>query len=131
MHGLDTNVLVRYLVSDDKKQAARAKVFIEKHCTDEHPGFINVIVLCELTWVLAGAYKQSRAVIYKVIDQLLATAQLEIMDADLVLMALKEYKDSKAQFADHLIAHVNAGRGHLETITFDQVAAKTSFFKQI
>ena len=60
MKGLDTNVLVRYLVQDDPKQAALATRYIERHCTADNPCFIGQIVLCELAWVLESNYQQSR-----------------------------------------------------------------------
>lgn len=53
MKGLDTNVLVRYLVQDDKKQATLASRYIESSCTQESPRYIGHITLCELAWVLA------------------------------------------------------------------------------
>ncbi len=60
MTGIDTNVLVRYIVQDDPAQSALATTFIEKNCTAKKPGFINLIVLCELTWVLKRAYRAER-----------------------------------------------------------------------
>ena len=45
---LDTNVLVRYLTRDDPEQYRVAKAFIESTCTQENPGFIGPVVLCEL-----------------------------------------------------------------------------------
>jgi predicted nucleic-acid-binding protein len=51
MNGLDTNVLVRYLTRDDPAQYRAAKSFLESACTQEEPGYINAIVLCELVWV--------------------------------------------------------------------------------
>jgi predicted nucleic-acid-binding protein len=45
MIGLDTNVLVRYLVQDDPAQSRKATQVIAKQCTRDDPGFINRIVL--------------------------------------------------------------------------------------
>lgn len=56
MIGLDTNVLVRYIVQDDPEQSAPATNLIEGQCMDQVPGFVNSIVLCELVWVLSGRY---------------------------------------------------------------------------
>ncbi len=57
MIGLDTNVLVRYIVRDDPVHTALAEMLIEQHCSEENPGFVSHIVLCELCWVLTRAYK--------------------------------------------------------------------------
>jgi predicted nucleic acid-binding protein len=50
--GLDTNVLVRYLVRDEPTQAARATRELER---DER-FLIGSVVLCELVWVLEAGY---------------------------------------------------------------------------
>jgi len=55
MIGLDTNVLVRYIVRDDEKQSAAATRLIEAKCTTDNPGRVSSIVLCELAWVLTRA----------------------------------------------------------------------------
>ena len=51
MYALDTNILVRYIVQDDKEQAQKAVHAIER-LTSEERGFISCIVLCEVNWVL-------------------------------------------------------------------------------
>jgi predicted nucleic-acid-binding protein len=47
MIGLDTNVLVRYITLDDKKQAALASRLIES-LSEESPGFISLVTIVEL-----------------------------------------------------------------------------------
>jgi predicted nucleic-acid-binding protein len=51
--GLDTNILVRYIVRDDEAQTELATHLIETKCTREQPGFIALLVLIELVWVLS------------------------------------------------------------------------------
>jgi len=46
--GIDTNILVRYVTHDDPEQYRAARTFLESNCTREEPGYVNVIVLCEL-----------------------------------------------------------------------------------
>ena len=43
MIGVDTNVLVRYIVQDDIEQSKDATRFIEKRISSSNPGFINQI----------------------------------------------------------------------------------------
>ena len=129
MKALDTNVLVRYLVQDDKKQAAVATRFIEKNCTDSSPCFIGQITLCELAWVLESNYNQDRVSIAGVIEQLLQVGQLEAMEPSIVWRALKDYKDSNADFPEHLTARVNESAGCESTMTFDKKASKQAAFE--
>ncbi len=53
MHGLDTNVLVRFFAADDKAQYRRARRLLEKDCSEKTPGWISVVVLVETIWVLS------------------------------------------------------------------------------
>ncbi len=129
MKGLDTNVLVRYLVQDDPKQAAQASKFIEVNCTDDSPCFIGQIVLCELAWVLESNYNQDRLQIASIIEQLLQVGQLEVMEPEVVWRALSDYKNSNADFPDHLLARVNESQGCDTTVTFDKKAAKQPAFQ--
>jgi len=129
MIGLDTNVLLRYITQDDPTQSNLATDFIDLNCTEETPGYICHIVLCELTWVLESNYKQSKEIIIQLIEELLQINQLEILQPETVWRALTDYKNSNADFADHLIAHSNKANGCTETITFDKKAGKQPLFK--
>lgn len=129
MKGLDTNVLIRYLVQDDAKQAAAASRFIEGHCTEGNPCFVGHITLCEVAWVLESNYGQDRAAIAEVIEQLLQVSQLEVMEPSVVWKALKDYKSSNADFPDHLTARVNESVGCEMTVTFDKKASKQPAFE--
>ncbi len=129
MKALDTNVLVRYLVQDDRKQSELASQFIEKNCTDGSPCFIGQIVLCELAWVLESNYDQSRGQIVSIIEQLLQVGQLEVMAPEVVWRALDDYKQSNADFPDHLLARVNESAGCESTVTFDRKASKQPAFE--
>jgi len=131
LRGLDTNVLVRYLVQDDTQQALLATKFIETQCTDESPCFIGQIVLCELAWVLESNYHQSREQIASIIEQLLQVGSLEVMEPEVVWRALDDYKKSNADFPDHLLARINQSRGCEATITFDKKAAKQPAFEML
>ena len=131
MTGIDTNVLVRYITRDHPEQHAAAKRYLESNCTQETPGYVNVIVLCELAWVLTTAYDASQEELARVIDQLLRTRQLQIQRRDQVRSALAEYRDSKAGFPDCLIGQLNRSDGTGETVTFDQNAAQMDRWREL
>ncbi|MCD2449351.1 PIN domain-containing protein [Methylicorpusculum oleiharenae] len=69
MIGLDTNVIVRYLVQDDEQQSKLATDLIEEQCSTETRLFINEITLCEIVWVLKRAYGYDKAVILDILQQ--------------------------------------------------------------
>lgn len=131
MKGLDTNVLVRYLVEDDPNQAATAGRYIERHCQADEPCLISAIVLCELVWVLESAYDQPKHVIAGVVEKLLRTVQFAVEDAEFAWAALGDYRARGADFADCLIGRRNRAHGCEETATFDKALKGLSAFKLI
>ncbi len=120
MKGVDTNVLVRYITRDDPGQERAASRFLESARTRGEPIFVNVIVLCELVWVLGRTYEYSRAEVAAVIEQVLTTEQVVVEDADLAWLALSDFKVSKADFADCLIGRKNLRLGCDATASFDR-----------
>ena len=124
MIGLDTNVLVRYLAQDDEIQTALVNRLIETECSEENPGFISHIVLCELTWVLKAGYKVPKSDILRIIQQLLETKQLIIQEPQTIWAALKLYENSNIDFADAVIIAIHRMRGCSKTFTFDKRIGK-------
>src|ERR1700719_1049231 len=43
-------------MSDDAAQSAKATELIERRLTPENPGFVSVVAMAELVWVLERAY---------------------------------------------------------------------------
>lgn len=130
MLGIDTNILVRYLTQDDKKQAEVVTNFFSKQHNDSSI-FINCIVLCELVWVLESAYNYSKDLIAKVLDKILQTKQFKIDNSAAAQRALHAYKKYGADFADHLIAEINYTHGCNDTVSFDKKGVKNCTFKSI
>ncbi len=122
MIGIDTNVLVRYVVRDDEPQYAAAAEALESF-TEEGPGFITQVVLAELYWVLARAYHYPAPACLAVIQGLVATASLEFDDAEGLVRAL-ELAEGGADFGDALVQGAMELFGVRETVTFDRGAAR-------
>ena len=127
MIGLDTNVLVRYIVRDDNKQTAAATTLIERQCTKDAPGFVSQLVLAELFWVLARGYEYPKDMIVRVIAKLLSAVELQIEAAEDVWTALRAYQAGPADFADYLIGLRGRAFACETTATFDKKAAKSGF----
>jgi predicted nucleic-acid-binding protein len=123
MIGLDSNVLVRHLMQDDAKQAAKATRLMES-LTVEAPGFASIVSVVELGWVLTSAYGLTRSQLEQVLEALLRTKELVVDRADQVLQALRVFKATKADLADCLIERSAADAGCEQTMTLDVGAAK-------
>lgn len=122
MIGLDTNVLVRYLTQDDLTQARRATAVIER-LTEEDRGYVSVVVIAELSWVLRTVYQVDRQELTRIVRALLAARELHIEQAEAVRRALAQ-TDTGADLADALIAQLSQQAGCEYTLTFDTRAAK-------
>ena len=122
MIGLDTNVVVRYLTHDDPTQTAAAMKAMNLLSADS-PGFLSLIVIAELVWVLESFYRFRRNEIEQVIDTLLRSKELIIERAEIVSQALGVFHASRAGFADCLIERCAHAAECQYTLTFDQHAA--------
>ena len=130
MRGVDTNILVRYIVADDPEQFRAATRFIEHECSPQEPGFINRVVLAEVVWVLESSYRLPRSAVVSALRMLLDTNQLSIEQAEDARAALRAYEDG-AGFSDSLIAAGNARLGCEYTVTLDRRAAGRNGFRLI
>ncbi|MFA7239920.1 MAG: type II toxin-antitoxin system VapC family toxin [Sulfuricellaceae bacterium] len=123
MIGLDTNVLVRYLAQDDPKQSPKATRLMESFTADE-PGYISIVSVVELVWVLTGCYGSTKAELCEVLETLLRAKGIVVAHADTVWKALRLFKEGKADFADCLLERFANEAGCSHTTTFDRDAAK-------
>jgi predicted nucleic-acid-binding protein len=128
MIGLDTNVLVRYLTQDDSAQAAQATKLIEHGAKNGELFFLNLVVLCELVWVLESAYECPKDRITSVLHGILSTKHFEVQDKASVWLAFDEYRAQPIDFADALIGRLNKAAGCGITHTFDRVLGKLRHF---
>jgi predicted nucleic-acid-binding protein len=128
MIGLDTNVLVRYLVQDDPEQSAAAGSLFDTFSAED-PGFVSATAVVELVWVLQSCYETSRHDIQAVMEDLLRTRELVIERADLIWQSLRIFTQGNADFADCIIERCGEAAGCDCTITFDEKAAKSAAMK--
>jgi predicted nucleic-acid-binding protein len=124
MIGLDTNVLVRYIMQDDAKQAKLATKLVES-LNEASPGFISLVSSVELSWVLESAFDLSRNQIVAVFHSLMAVDAFKLERVSVVASAVRAYGEGKADFADYLIERSSAQAGCERTMTFDKKAART------
>jgi len=107
---IDTNVLLRYLLQDDKEQGTLANELIAK--SDKI--LITDVVLTETLWTLKGKkYKLSKEVLLSVIEQLFREPNLIFENGQLVWRVLNTYRSTQlikvgtkkkdADFADILV----------------------------
>ena len=125
MIGLDTNLIVRYIAQDDVVQSAKATQLIES-LSIENQGFITLVSIVELVWVIQGCYKATKEECVAVLQTLLHTKEILLENAEVIVMATQRYAASNADFADCLIERSANYAKCTCTMTFDSNAAKTA-----
>ena len=118
MFALDTNVLARYYVREERAsrttlaQAEAARRVIES----DAELFVAKTVVLELEWVLRGAYGFARSEVLRALEHLLGLPNLRIEDRATVENALANLRDG-FDFADAL--HHSSSRTCEVLLTFD------------
>jgi predicted nucleic-acid-binding protein len=128
MIGLDTNILVRYLTFDDPKQTTRALEVVDS-LSIENPGFISLVVIAELVWVLESFYKLTKTEVVSSLETLLRSKELTVERAEIAWQALNNFKASRGGYSDCLIERIGHAAGCQYTLTFDQKASSAAGMK--
>lgn len=121
MIGLDTNVVVRYLVQDDPDQSPIASAVIDE-LTDADPGYLSLVTVVEVYWVLRRAYRVPAARSVQLLEGLLDSRELRI-DREAVVRVALGGSLGGVDFADAVISELGRAAGCVHTVTFDERAA--------
>lgn len=124
MPGLDTNVLVRWLVRDDDEQVQRVQVLLESAQRNQFALFVPNTVTLELEWVLRSRYKFDKKTILETFNALLETQEIEFQNEAALERALHQYRGSSAEFADCLHAGICRAADRAPLLTFDDKTAR-------
>lgn len=112
----DTNVLLRFLLNDDKKQAAEARNVLSKASVVA----IALPSLCEVVWVLSQGYKLDTDSIAHALEVLIDSENIQVhrgaVDAGLAVMR------AGGDFADGVITFEGAALGGSVFTSFDKKA---------
>ncbi|HIO93207.1 MAG TPA: PIN domain-containing protein [Leucothrix mucor] len=131
MIALDTNVLVRFLVNDDKKQADVAKKIIKEAELSKQPLFVTTLVVLELIWVLDAVYAVEREDIIGAISNLILMPALYFEKQSTLRHFINSANHSTFDLSDLLIALSAVELACDTTLTFDKKASKFEFFQKI
>jgi predicted nucleic-acid-binding protein len=128
MLGVDTNVLVRFLVRDDEAQFEKARKLIKREVAAGRRVFVSQSVLLETEWVLRSRYSLQKNLIIQAISGLLDATDVRFEGEPAIEEALFIWRDATASFADCLIGAQNRRLGCRATATFDVKASKLPGF---
>ena len=131
MIGLDANILIRHLVQDDPVQSPRASALIERRLSEANPGFVSIVAIAEIVWVLDRVYRFSSRDIAAAVERVLQTDVLVVESEQEVFTAMIALKDGRGSFADALIGALGAKAGCSRTLTFDRKALRLPDFEPL
>jgi predicted nucleic-acid-binding protein len=114
----DTNVLVRAITGDDKRQSKKA----QSELANADVVALTLPALCELVWVLSQGYGIPAAEVAEAVRRLMNAANVVAnrlaVEAGLALL------DAGGDFADGVIAYEGNWLGAETFVSFDKAAVK-------
>ena|SRR5450755_2839217 len=126
MRAVDTNVLVRLLTRDGRRQAAAADLFVE------NGAWVSILALAEATWVLTSVYERNATSLADAIEMLLDHNDLTLQDSDVVEQALILFRSKPSLgFSDCLMLQLASKAGHLPLGTFDRRLGKVEGVRKL
>jgi predicted nucleic-acid-binding protein len=131
--GLDTNVLLRWLIDESiwPNDAPHQTQAIAQIIQSGETVFVNHVVIAETIWVLTQGMKQPKATVVDIINRLIESANVEVDRRAIVEDALSAFTTAPGQFADHLIAAINQAAHCRTTLTFDVKASRSGRFTRL
>lgn len=121
MIGLDTNVIARFVLQDDPTQSPIVNRLFESFSKDE-PGFVSLVSVIELVWVMRSSRRAEPQEILKVLDTLLRIDTLVVEQSALIRQAQRSFANANADFADCVIERLAHAAECEYTVTFDRKA---------
>ena len=124
MPGLDTNVLVRWLVDDDTRQSALVMTLFQSARARGERLFVPTTVVLELEWVLRSRYEFDKSTVLLTFNALLETEELDFQSEQALELALHLFRQGNAEFADCLHAGECGSADRSPMLSFDAKAAR-------
>jgi len=131
MIAVDTNILVRFLVRDDEKQAGKVRKRFRLAEANNETIFVPLLVVLETIWVLEAVYAISRHDIVDSIDDLSLMPILKFEAPAVIQDFIVSAREISLGLSDLLI-DLSARHSDCESVaTFDKKASKTKFFEML
>ena len=99
----DTNFLLRFYIADVPSQALKAKRMVEAAIEGELLLITDLVVICEMVWVMDSFYKLKRKVVFEKITNIYETPGISIINGEILPHALAIYLERNVDFTDAII----------------------------
>ena len=113
---VDTNVLVRHLIGDPPKMAARATAYLQR----ESELLVADLIVAETIYVLESFYEVARPEISEAMRALIVMESVSVVDAPLLLRAVEIYEYDRLDFAEAYLIASAESTGVMQVASFDR-----------
>ncbi len=113
---VDTNVLVRHLIGDPPKMAARATAYLQR----ESELLVADLIIAETIYVLESFYEVARPEICEAMRALIVMKSVSVVDAPLLLRAVEIYEFDRLDFAEAYLIASAESTGVMKVASFDR-----------
>jgi predicted nucleic acid-binding protein len=113
---VDTNVLVRHLIGDPPKLAARATAYLQR----ESELLVADLIVAETIYVLESLYEVARPEISEAMRALVVMESVSVIDAPLLLRAVEIYEYDRLDFAEAYLIASAESTGVMQVASFDR-----------
>ena len=131
MKALDTNVLVRFLVRDDTRQANIVYRTFKEAEESKDALFVPLLVVLEVFWVLESVYDVERSDILDAVHELILMPILKFEAQSVISSAISQARTAGMELSDLLIAHSARSSGCEHVLTFDRQASNSELFQKL
>lgn len=83
---------------DDPIQSSRANHIVDRTLSADEPGFVSLVTIAEVAWVLRSRYKATRQEIALTIERILASDSLRVQNEQQVYEAMLALKAGEGTF---------------------------------
>jgi len=131
VRALDTNVIVRFLVRDDERQAGRARRLLEDAEESGERYLVTRVVMLETIWVLSAVYGLSRDEVLDAVELLSQLAVLELEDHDAAMELVRLGRATGTHLPDLVIGLAGKSCGCDTTLTLEKGLEPTGLFERL
>ena len=128
MIGVDTNILLRFALQDDRTQSPSAVDFLRNDDRFGAPALICPVALVEFVWTMRRQQGFTKQRLLEILDEFTHSERVAYSDERLIISCVEQWRAGSADLPDYLIAALNLQAGATTTVTFDETAAEEPGF---
>lgn len=117
---IDTNVVLRYLLQDHHELFKKARKIMLEAEQGKLKLLVAPITIAEVVWTLEWFYKIPKNQIADILSAFICADGVEAEEGDVILFALKSYKEYNVDFIDAYLFHHMVKLGNNKIFTFDK-----------